>query len=265
MTQPPGMVLGFPSRFGFILRASPVVCAADATYTLILLVYYLIDLRSLREAAQKVAFNRFRDAKNEAEGGSLFNLQNDTLARLSVFVLGPLPQIIKLYAMRGVPWTTVWASMLFSSFLALEVLVLILGRSWRELSANVHQGTPQGVRQNALQGNDTPASHLETTLGLGVAMASVGWCSCFLAVAAHAALLRDSVVSVLTMMCCSILAVWVSQIGELVLAETVLRIPVPFCVALIAYIYGRALLGHTHHLTGTNVCFVLSFCTVGPI
>ena len=197
--------------------------------------------------------------------GSLFTLQNDTLARLSVFVLGALPQIIKLYAMRSVPWTTVWVSMLFSSFLALEVLVLILGRSWRELSANVHQGTPQDVRQSALQGNDTPASHLETTLGLEVAMASVGWCSYFLAVAAHAALLRDSVVSVLIMMYYSILAAWVSQLGELALAETVLRISVPFCVAVIAYIYGRALLWHTHHLTGSDVCFVLSFCIVGPI
>ena len=167
--------------------------------------------------------------------------------------------------MRSVPWTTVWASMLFSSFLALEVLVLILGRNWRELSANVHQGTPQGIRQSALQVNDTPASHLETTLGLGVAMASVGWCFCFLAVAAHAALLRDSVVSVLIVKCYFLLTVWVSQLGELALAETVLQIPVSFCVAVIAYIYCHALLGHTHHLTGTGICFVLSFCIIGPI
>lgn len=95
----------------------------------------------------------------------------------------------------------------FISLLVLEFLILILGRNWRELSGNVHQGTPQSVRQSALQGNDTSASHLETTLGLGVAMASVGWCSCFLAVAAHTALLRDSVGNVLIMMYYSILVV----------------------------------------------------------
>lgn len=56
-----------------------------------------------------------------------------------------------------------------------------------------------------------------------------------------------------------------SQTGELAFAETVSRIPVPFCVAVIAYISGRALLEHTHHLTGTDVCFVLSPCIAGPI
>lgn len=108
MTQPPVMVLGFPSRFGFILRASPVLFAADAIYTLILLVYYLVNLRSLREVAQKSSHSTaFAKVKMRQKvivfSPSRMTLSLDCQSLYSRRFL----RSSSFNSMRDVPWTTV--------------------------------------------------------------------------------------------------------------------------------------------------------------
>lgn len=45
--------------------------------------------------------------------------------RWLLFVLGALPQIVKLYAVHGLLWTKICASLTFSSFLAVELVVFL--------------------------------------------------------------------------------------------------------------------------------------------
>jgi len=63
-----------------------------------------------------------------------------TWLRWLFFVLGTLPQAIKLMVMSGVPWTKAWGLMLLSSFLLVEMLVVfssIIERAHpRDRSAN---------------------------------------------------------------------------------------------------------------------------------
>lgn len=134
MTQPSGMVFGIPSKYGFALRSSPIVCACDAFYTAVLFLYNSVVLKDPKAAARRVAKGRFRDTMDNEEG-SLHNLQRNTIFRVAVFLLGALPQVIKLCAVEGLLWTKIWGLMFLSSFLVLEFLVLLLGRGWSDLDS----------------------------------------------------------------------------------------------------------------------------------
>ena len=135
MTQPSGMIFEFPSKYGFALRSSPIICGIDVLLTLILYTFTTIALRSPRAAAIRLTRHRFRDTPDGAEG-SLASLQENTILRIAVLILGALPQAVKLYAVRGLLWTKVWGSAFLSSFLILELL-LSLGREARPARGNL--------------------------------------------------------------------------------------------------------------------------------
>ena len=132
MTQPCGEIFGLPSRYSFALRCSPIICAFDALAVACSFAYLMVvQKRSPRAASRRIVAYRFRDVANHSGTGSLEDLKNNTTFRLVLFVLGALPQIIKLYGVHGLLWTKVWATMFLASFVLLECLVLQLGQDRR--------------------------------------------------------------------------------------------------------------------------------------
>ena len=139
MTQNSTFDRKFPSGVLFPARSSPLVCAADALEALLRLLAYRRAGASVPDAARLVVREsmwqppRSRVAAGDNRGGEAAHDSNDgeqpesplTLgnqyppAHTVVFVLGVLPQAVKLFSMRGIPWTQVWGGMYLSSFLVL--------------------------------------------------------------------------------------------------------------------------------------------------
>ena len=133
------MVCDLPSKFNFVLRSSPIICLLDAVFVVGRLSWYTVALKSPRAAITRLIRRRFYDTQNYVEENSLANLQKNTTFRLCVFVLGALPQSIKLYAMTGLPWTKVWGSTFLGSFVLVELLVMTPRKSLHLPSPNTPQ------------------------------------------------------------------------------------------------------------------------------
>ena len=136
MTQPSGKVLDLPSEWGFVLRSSPFICAADAIATLSSLLKSSIELGSPRVAARSLLEDRsvearFDDITDQEQAQSFTQFRQNTIVRLMLFVLSTLLGLIKIFGMQGIPWTKAWASMFWSSFLILELLNLLAGKKRR--------------------------------------------------------------------------------------------------------------------------------------
>jgi hypothetical protein len=126
MCQPSGKVLNMPSEYSFALKSSPFVCAANSVLSLATLSYYLWKKPNLIGAIQQLMKDRCKDASISLEN-SFASLCDNTTFRVGLFVLGALPQTIKLCAMGGIPMTQAYVVMFTISFLLDEAL-LALGR-----------------------------------------------------------------------------------------------------------------------------------------
>ena len=100
-------------------------------------------MRSVNAAAQSMAGEVFEDVGGGRSG--LAQLQENKAIRLIVFVIGALPQVIKLYAMRGVLGTQICASLFFVSFLIIEAVMVWL---------NTYRNTTQGLGGQVTDFND---------------------------------------------------------------------------------------------------------------
>jgi hypothetical protein len=76
-------------------------------------------------AAKHVWYDRFDDCDDDEREATSIN----STWRLSMFafVLGALPQIIKLFAIRGIPLTQIVAAVLLANFIVIEILRLAAG------------------------------------------------------------------------------------------------------------------------------------------
>jgi hypothetical protein len=132
MTQNSIIDSDFPSGILFPARCSPIVCAADMLHILLRLPYHIIAGASPPEAARRVVRERSRRPVRNGAGEATANshVQGEEEEPLTfgnqhprahtvVFVLGVLPQAVKLFGMRGIPWTQVWGGLYFSSFLVI--------------------------------------------------------------------------------------------------------------------------------------------------
>ena len=130
MTQPCGKIYGFSEEYGFFLRSSPIICAYDAVSIFMLFGLCLVREKSFRKAGQAVISCRWPRLNEELEinGGletsGLQELQRNSRFRLSLFAAGALPQLVKIYAFTGVPWTKIWATLFLVSFALFEILVI---------------------------------------------------------------------------------------------------------------------------------------------
>ncbi|KAF1997892.1 hypothetical protein P154DRAFT_622108, partial [Amniculicola lignicola CBS 123094] len=118
MLQPAGSVADFPTSSSFVLRTSPIICATDAISSLSLISCYIsIPGVSLRYAAKAWWLQR--------SANPCVQLEASLVLRLIVFVLGTLPQSVKLFSCTGIPWTQAWGYLYVRSFVVLEVTSLI--------------------------------------------------------------------------------------------------------------------------------------------
>ena len=198
MAQPAGLVLGTPSKHGYLLRVSPIVCAGDALHSLISLVCYTIYFKSPTAAVDLVTKRRF----HESEDSEVAKLQQSRGLRLAILLFGALPQILKLYGMNGVPWTRAWGSLYIGSFVVLEPLVFTQQKSGRNKVAST-SGTVNSSDSNR---DDRPAlekalSHISIAIGAIIP-------SYFLASAIHDVISKTRVSYVPHIVATSILALF---------------------------------------------------------
>lgn len=94
------------------VRSSPLTCLADAVIVLVWIIYMLYLGQNVTFAARMVR-RYFRGDEEDKPMGTR------SLAGLILFILGPLPQAVKLVGMSGIPWTQSWGVCYFTSFLLL--------------------------------------------------------------------------------------------------------------------------------------------------
>lgn len=126
MTQPCGRVCHFSSRLRTYVRCSPIICAADALATLIEMTALTRRGANPRDAAYAILKARYHDEDTgSGSGEGLQSVEKLGFIRALLFLLGTLPQVVKVMAMRGIPWTQVWAALYLGSFVITEAVLLL--------------------------------------------------------------------------------------------------------------------------------------------
>ena len=126
MCQPCGKILGLPSKYGFYLNSSPILCVTNALELIFKLLWRSCSTRSVKAAASLTANEIFEDVESSGHHDGLAQLKEIWQVRVIVFALGTIPQVIKLYATTGIPGTKVCASLYLGSFFAIELIMIWL-------------------------------------------------------------------------------------------------------------------------------------------
>ena len=153
MCQPCGKVLGLPSRCGFYLNSSPIICVVNAFELVLKLLWRSCSMRSVEAAASLTANEIFEDIESPGRQDGLTQLQEMWTVRLLVFVFGAVPQFIKLYAITGIPGTQACTSLYLGSFLAIELIMVYLRR---------YRSSSQPRRPSTRRGHFEPYEFLRT-------------------------------------------------------------------------------------------------------
>lgn len=123
MMQPAGRVCGYDLSLRTYLRSSPIICVCDAILILVRFAFYLFNIRRPFLAAKLVMATRMRTER--AGEGDLQHLETSAFLRWFVFIIGVLPQTIKLLACEGILWTTIWGMFYLSPFVACEIMDIL--------------------------------------------------------------------------------------------------------------------------------------------
>ncbi|KAE8318169.1 hypothetical protein BDV41DRAFT_523635 [Aspergillus transmontanensis] len=126
MMQPCGNVLGQRTKnHRFYIRASPVVCAADMVQ---FIAFVLLGFSHDPQVwLRNVKFELRERFQGESGAKDRETAENSIIIRWILMIMGAYVfQVIKLMAMRGVPWTQAWAMMFAISILFEEILILLV-------------------------------------------------------------------------------------------------------------------------------------------
>jgi hypothetical protein len=108
------------SRYPAILRGSPIICGFDAIDMVISWVAYALSPPTpgfnIRQAASRVLLPRFSDNEGKPDLAGIARLKVGTRRRWMAFLIGVLPQLIKLYASQGVVWSQAAGTMYLASW-----------------------------------------------------------------------------------------------------------------------------------------------------
>ncbi|PVH93599.1 hypothetical protein DM02DRAFT_619170 [Periconia macrospinosa] len=126
MTQPSRRVLNFPIRLRTYIRSSPIICAFDCLSRLIefsIILWYCI-LGSPHRAYE------YLDDWFEEEPAKLGmqGVEDLRFIRALLFILGTLPQAVKLMCFGGILWTKAWAALFLISYITTETLPILRKR-----------------------------------------------------------------------------------------------------------------------------------------
>jgi hypothetical protein len=120
--QESGNICEIDAKFGLLIKSSPMFCAVDAFITWGQIIYYLTRVPP-REALRTIASCREQHRTDAAAESTSLPL---IVGRCLLLVL-TLLQALKLYALRGIPWTQVFGTMYLISY-GTNALLNILGR-----------------------------------------------------------------------------------------------------------------------------------------
>ncbi|KAJ4288592.1 hypothetical protein N0V90_011829 [Kalmusia sp. IMI 367209] len=133
MTQPSGRVLDLPARLRTYARSSPIMCAFDAASKLIefgaILWYYGFDFQMAAVALVEEAYG-----DGEPEKLGIQAVEDLGFIRALLFILGALPQVVKLLSSRGIPWTQAWTVMFLASYIVTEAMHILHDHSFFDTS-----------------------------------------------------------------------------------------------------------------------------------
>ncbi|KAF2682907.1 hypothetical protein K458DRAFT_488153 [Lentithecium fluviatile CBS 122367] len=128
VAQPTGRVCGTPYNLRFLLRCSPIYNLIDGIGVAAIWIYHWWWKRhGLIVAAAKVVKIRFQEVSAD-EGESLASIERSRGFRLGVFVFGVLPQVVKLFACRGVVGMQLTGAMYLVPWCLFEMLTACAGR-----------------------------------------------------------------------------------------------------------------------------------------
>lgn len=124
MTQPCGQVCRTPSRYRTYLRSSPLICVLDIINLWSKWIYLAYSRRlSLSHSAKLVITERFgANAPAPAEGGNEKS-ESSTWLRWLLFVMGPLPQAVRLTSFENVALNQALGAAFLVPWLICEVLI----------------------------------------------------------------------------------------------------------------------------------------------
>jgi hypothetical protein len=102
------------------------ICGIDTLFILKEWIFLIIPAGYPLKAAKLWVEFRFQDIDEGREiKGSFSDLQKNSFFRIAMFVIGALPQIVKLYAMQGLPWVQLAGAAYLASFVAIELLTFL--------------------------------------------------------------------------------------------------------------------------------------------
>ncbi|RDW87051.1 uncharacterized protein DSM5745_03693 [Aspergillus mulundensis] len=126
MAQPTGMVLGLRYRHQAILRSSPILSACDILGVMASMVYSAPkSATDVREQAGRILIDRTADTDGNPDTRKIADLEHQAISRWVGFILGALPQFIKLFASKGIPFSQALGAMYLSSWLLFELVIVI--------------------------------------------------------------------------------------------------------------------------------------------
>lgn len=121
--QESGNICEIRAKFGLLVKSSPVFCVVDTLTVWAQIIFYLTRVPP-RDAIRIVAKSRQQYDPNTAE-------ESTSCSRIvgrSLLALLAILQALKLYALRGIPWTQAFGTMYLVSYLT-NALLNVLGKS----------------------------------------------------------------------------------------------------------------------------------------
>lgn len=122
-TQPSGRILGMPSEWGFALKLSPVMCFVNAVEALS---YIRIQRNPWAVRLVPGKYVSSDEASPSYGRHNISTLQHNSALRITLFVLGPILQIVKLFAWTGIIWTQALATVYLTSFVCDELVLTLI-------------------------------------------------------------------------------------------------------------------------------------------
>jgi hypothetical protein len=135
--QDTGEICGIEAKLGLLVKSSPVFCAFDSVIVWGQILYYITRVPP-REALRIVAKSREQhnpDAEEESKSTSVI------IGRWILLVLAVL-QGLKLYALRGIPWTQAFGTLYLFSY-ATNAILNVMGKPQTNEETEMRRGDVQ--------------------------------------------------------------------------------------------------------------------------
>ncbi|KAJ8132578.1 hypothetical protein O1611_g1046 [Lasiodiplodia mahajangana] len=168
MSSPNGMVLGFPSAWGEVLRSSPIICLFDAlelsTFWLFIIIF---NGEGPCIAARRVVRVRFSDEISTEEKSidgersqSMSELRSRFWIAQAAFCIGTLTQAVKLFGLRGVYGSQICAAFYLYSWFISQALILASDYGIQKPLPAQKPGRVRAITAQGLLPIDSLDSHL---------------------------------------------------------------------------------------------------------